>query len=156
MGEEGRRDTQKSFIWLARGGPIGQIVVIFKYKTNRASENVNERPVLRAAAVQALSKIGHTDGLGAIIAAVNSNDPNLRAAALEALGPFSGDEVDAVILDGFRDSFFRTRISAAKAARVRELTAAIPYLRFRVENDTVPSVREESIRALGAIGGHCY
>ncbi|MHC6201869.1 HEAT repeat domain-containing protein [Breznakiellaceae bacterium SP9] len=116
-------------------------------------DNTGERPVLRAAAVQALSKIGHTDGLDAIIAAVNSNDPNLRAAALEALGPFSGDEVDAAILDGFRDSFFRTRISAAKAARVRELAAAIPYLRFRVENDEVPSVREESIRALGAIGG---
>jgi transposase len=29
MGEENRKDTQKSYIWLARGGPPGKTVVIF-------------------------------------------------------------------------------------------------------------------------------
>jgi hypothetical protein len=42
MGEEGRKDTQKSNIWLARGGPPDKPVVIFKYHPTRASEHVNE------------------------------------------------------------------------------------------------------------------
>ena len=42
MGEEDRKDTQKSYIWLARGGPPGQTVIIFRYRTTRASEHVDE------------------------------------------------------------------------------------------------------------------
>jgi transposase len=42
MGEEEREDTEKSYIWLARGGPPGQIVIIFKYRPTRASENIDE------------------------------------------------------------------------------------------------------------------
>jgi hypothetical protein len=40
MGEEDRADTQKSWIWLARGGPPDQTAIIFKYNPSRASCNV--------------------------------------------------------------------------------------------------------------------
>jgi HEAT repeat protein len=62
--------------------------------------------------------------------------------------------VDEAILDAFRDSFYRTRIAAARASRQRQLAAAVPYLQFRAERDEVPAVREESIRALGAIANN--
>jgi len=39
MGEEGRKDTQKSYMWLARGGPPGKTVVWYEYHTSRASEH---------------------------------------------------------------------------------------------------------------------
>ncbi|GHT89282.1 hypothetical protein FACS1894137_18260 [Spirochaetia bacterium] len=42
MGEENRSDTQKSYIWLARGGPPGKIVILFVYKPTRASDNIDE------------------------------------------------------------------------------------------------------------------
>ena len=42
MGEEGRKDTQKSYMWLARGGPPGKPVVIFKYSSSRKAENIDE------------------------------------------------------------------------------------------------------------------
>ena len=32
MGEEGRLDTQKSYMWLARGGPPGKTVVLYEYR----------------------------------------------------------------------------------------------------------------------------
>jgi HEAT repeat protein len=59
--------------------------------------------------------------------------------------------VDKAILEAFRDSYYRTRLSAAQASRDRRLEEAIPYLKFRCEQDEVPQVRDESIRALGAI-----
>lgn len=111
--------------------------------------NKEERAVLRMAALAALSKIG--DGLDAILQAVSAEDPNVRASAIAALGPFSGKQVDDTILESFRDSFYRTRIGAAEAAGKRKLTSAIPYLRFRAENDEVPTVKDAAIRALGAI-----
>jgi hypothetical protein len=116
--------------------------------------NTDERVPLRIAALDSLSKLGSVsgqDGLEAILACVSTNDPNVRSAAVAALGPFSGEDVDNVILDAFRDSYYRTRAAAAHASRERRLAAAVPYLKFRAEHDEVPNIRDDSIRALGAI-----
>ncbi|MDR2596573.1 MAG: HEAT repeat domain-containing protein [Treponema sp.] len=114
--------------------------------------DTNERIPLRIAALDALSKIGDNSGLEAILVCVSTNDPNVRSAAVGALGPFSGEEVDKAILDAFRDSYYRTRIAAAQASRDRKFAEAVPYLKFRAERDEVPNVKDEAIRALGAIG----
>jgi len=42
MGEEDRKDTQKSYIWLARGGPPGKTVVLYEYRQTRAAKNARE------------------------------------------------------------------------------------------------------------------
>ena len=116
--------------------------------------NEDEKTPMRMAALESLAKIGDPGGLDAIIEAVNTKDPNVRAAAVAALGPFTGSDADAAIIDAFRDSYYRTRIAAAKAAGERKLSDAVPYLRFRAENDEVANVRTEAIRALGLIGGN--
>jgi len=113
--------------------------------------DTNERIPLRIAALDSLSKIGDPEGLDAILICVNTNDPNVRSAAVAALGPFSGEEVNKAILDAFRDSYYRTRIAAAKASRDRVFIEAIPYLRYRAERDETPNVKDEAIRALGEI-----
>jgi HEAT repeat protein len=110
-----------------------------------------ERVVLRMTALEALSKIGDSRGLDAILGAISSEDPNVRSTAVNALGPFSGKEVDSIILESFRDSYYRTRIGAARAAKDRKLAEAVPYLRYRAERDEVPAVKDEAIQALGAI-----
>jgi HEAT repeat protein len=114
--------------------------------------NDEERMALRVAALEGLSKIGDKNGLDAIISAVSDGDPNIRSSAVAALGPFEGNGVDKAILEAFRDSYYRTRIGAAQAARKRGLEEAVPYLEVRIERDEVPAVKDESIRALGAIG----
>jgi len=118
------------------------------------AENEDERAPLRIAALGGLAKIGDNDGLSAVVKAVSSKDPNVRSSAVGALGPFSGDDVDTAIIEAFRDSFYRTRIAAAKAAGERKIAAAVPFLRFRSEHDDVPAVRDEAIKALGLIGGN--
>jgi HEAT repeat protein len=131
-----------------------------------ASDN-DMKPTLRMVALESIAKIGAATGggvasgsatyggmqagLDAVLAGVGDGDPNVRAAAVTALGPFSGDAVDAAILDAFRDSNYRSRIAAAQASRQRKLAAAVPYLKFRAERDEVPAVKDDSIRALGAI-----
>jgi hypothetical protein len=55
-------------------------------------------------------------------------------------------------MEAFRDSYYKTRMAAAQAARDRRFVEAVPYLRFRAERDDVPAVKDEAIKALGAIG----
>jgi HEAT repeat protein len=117
------------------------------------ADNEDERVPLRIAAMEALSKIGDPAGLSAVTGAVSSKDPNVRSSAVGSLAPFSGAEVDAAIIEAFRDSYYRTRIAAAKAAGERKLVAAVPFLKFRCENDEVPAVRDEAVKALGLIAG---
>jgi HEAT repeat protein len=113
--------------------------------------NGEERLALRIAALDSLAKIGDEEGLNAVITSISASDPNVRSSAVAALGPFSGEAVDNAILEAFRDSYYRTRIAAAQASRERKLEKAIPYLRFRAERDEVPAVKDEAVRALGAI-----
>ena len=42
MGEEDRKDTQNSYIWLSRGGPPEKTVVIYDYRETRAAKNAIE------------------------------------------------------------------------------------------------------------------
>ncbi|MDR2094422.1 MAG: HEAT repeat domain-containing protein [Treponema sp.] len=142
----GNEDQREIIVSIGESGSVAGISFL-----SDIIENNDERAVIRIAAVEALSKIGDPEGLPAIIYAVSSNDPNIRSTAVASLGPFNGDMVDKAILDGFRDSYYRTRIAAAKAAKERKLDAAVPYLRFRAEKDDVPTVKEDAIRALGAI-----
>jgi len=114
-------------------------------------KNADERTALRMAALEAVAKIGDDEGLDAVIEAVSSPDPNVRSSAVTALAPFSGEAAENAILEAFRDSYYRTRIGAAQAAGKRRLESAVPYLRYRAENDEVPNVKDEAIRALGAI-----
>jgi transposase len=39
IGEAERKDTQKSYMWLARGGPLGKTVVWYEYHATRAAYN---------------------------------------------------------------------------------------------------------------------
>ena len=141
--DEGRREI------VAALGSTGSAAAV-EFLTGIAS-NGAERATLRIAALDSLAKIGDPGGLKAVLDCVSADDPNLRSAAVTALGPFSGSAVDDAILDAFRDSYYRTRSAAAQASRQRKLAAAVPYLKFRAERDEVPTVREDAIRALGAI-----
>jgi transposase len=42
MREEGREDTQKSYMWVARGGPIGKKVIWYEYHSSRAGSHAKE------------------------------------------------------------------------------------------------------------------
>jgi len=144
-GSENQRDI------IAAIGAAGSPMAV-PFLAGLAGDN-ETRPVLRIAALDAIEKIGDAAGLDAVLACVSSKDPNIRAAAITALGPFSGAKVDEAILDAFRDSFYKTRIAAAQASRRRKLAEAVPYLKFRAERDDIPLVKDEAIRALGAISG---
>ena len=142
-GEENRREV---IIALGATGSANAVSLL-----SEIASNTDERIPLRIAALDALSKTANEGGLETILACVNTNDPNVRSAAVAALGPFSGEAVDKAILDAFRDSYYRTRIAASQASRERRLAAAVPYLKFRAERDDVPNVKDEAIRALGEI-----
>ncbi|MDR1576375.1 MAG: HEAT repeat domain-containing protein [Treponema sp.] len=143
-GEENQRDI------ISAVGETGSVKGV-PFLAEIAANN-EERAALRIAALDSIAKIGDPGGLDAVLACISAGDPNVRSGAVAALGPFSGNKTDRAILEAFRDSYYRTRLAAAQASRERKLVAAVPYLKYRAEQDEVPNVKDEAIRALGAIG----
>ncbi|GMO29448.1 MAG: hypothetical protein Ta2F_04850 [Termitinemataceae bacterium] len=114
--------------------------------------NADESAYLKTSALQAAAKIKDPSALDTVLTAAKSTEAGVRSAAVEALGSFEGNKAEEAIIDAFRDSFFRSRLAAVKAAGTLKLSGAIPYLRYRALNDDAASVREESIKVLSEIG----
>jgi HEAT repeat protein len=104
---------------------------------------------IRMSALDGAAKLRDPVILDSILAASSSNDPNIRFAAVEALGSFSGESVDTAILESFRDTYFKTRLAAIRSAKKRRIKEAIPYLRYRAEKDEAPAIKEAAVLALG-------
>jgi HEAT repeat protein len=106
----------------------------------------------RIYAAEALSKIGYGPALASLIKAANGEDPNIRAAAVEALASFKGGEVDSALVEALRDPFVKSRIAACKALGKRRLESALPILQYKATNDPEKSVKAEALRAIAEIG----
>jgi len=66
IGEEGRLDTQKSYMWVARGGPPDKRVIWYEYHSSRASTHAKEF-------LEGYSGYLQTDGFSGYDAAVKGN-----------------------------------------------------------------------------------
>ncbi|MDR1149586.1 MAG: HEAT repeat domain-containing protein [Spirochaetaceae bacterium] len=104
---------------------------------------------IRMSALDGAAKLGSSDLIDSVLAASSSGDPNIRFAAVEALGSFSGEAVDTAILESFRDTYFKTRLAAIRSAKKRRIKEAIPYLRYRAEKDEASAIKEAAVLALG-------
>jgi hypothetical protein len=110
----------------------------------------------RMYACTALGKIKNAASVSALIQAANGADPNVRAAALEALENFDTADARSAIVQGLRDSFVQARIAASKAAGKLKIAEAEPFLRYKATSDPEKAVKTEACRALALLGGDSF
>lgn len=67
LGEENRKDTQKSYMWLARGGPPEHPAFLYSYRETRASKHITEL-------LEGFTGYLQTDGYEAYATALKGND----------------------------------------------------------------------------------
>lgn len=114
--------------------------------------NEDEERSLRWNACQALGAIADEDTLPALRNALGSDDTYLRSYAVAALKSFEGEEIEALLIQALKDSFWRVRTSAAETLGERGSKAAIPILIFKADKDPENNVRLAALKALGTLG----
>ena len=67
LGEENRKDTQKSYMWLARGGPPEHPAFLYSYRETRASKHITEL-------LEGFTGYLQTDGYEAYASALKGNN----------------------------------------------------------------------------------
>lgn len=113
--------------------------------------DTDENMMIRASAAESISKMGKNEAIPVLVSLYEDSDPHLRTAAVKGLGNFEGSEVDSVLIEGLRDSYFRVRLEAIGSAEKRRLSQATPLILYRAQNDPVEQVRLRSFDALAVM-----
>ncbi len=107
-----------------------------------------ENVMIRASAAESISQMGKVEAVPLLLSLYEETDPILRTAAMKGIGYFSTAEAEALILEGFRDSYYKVRQEAIMAAEQRQLAAAWPYVLYRAKNDPVEAIQFRAYETL--------
>ena len=117
-------------------------------------EDSESEPLLRGALLQALGKIGDDKAWPLISEAANSDNAELRAAAVGAFISFpKKEELVSSLTNALRDAQVPVRLAGAEAASKLKFPELLDLLMFRVRKDPEPRVRSASLRAVAAYDG---
>ncbi len=112
------------------------------------AEDAEENAYIRAAAAAALGKIGDEKAVTILSSLFEDKDPVLRTAAVKGLAGFKTEEAQAVLLEAFRDGYYKVRLQAVQSAKEGKNTGAIPYVLYRAKKDPEQAVRTAAAEAL--------
>ena len=99
-------------------------------------------------AATGLGNLGDARAIETLQRAAFSTIPEVRARAIDSLSNFDPLVVEAVIIEALKDAHVQPRLAACQAVGRLGLTAAIPFLGFRIKFDPERVVREAAIAAL--------
>lgn len=132
---------------------LGKIKAVETWdKLVEIAENEDENSYVRMYAAEAIGAMGLEDSVPVLAGLFESNDSNLRTYVLKGLSYFYGnEEAEAVILEGFRDNYYKVRLESAAFAEANKFQAAMPNLLYRAKNDSESAVVYACYQAIGAI-----
>lgn len=115
-------------------------------------ENPKEPDVVKHRALEAIAPFRQEPVQQYIEDYYYSENPNLKAGAIYAMGRNCDHRWLEFIIDEMHSETLEFRFEAAQAAGELEDEDAVPYL-IKLLNDEDPEVQEATIRSLGKIGG---
>ncbi|MCD1654760.1 HEAT repeat domain-containing protein [Treponema zuelzerae] len=124
----------------------------YRVRFEEVAGNEDENAVIRSTAAVALGEIGNPESIPILESLFLDKDPLLRSASVKALSGYSSEASTAIILEGFKDPYYKVRLDAIASAEKLKLNESVPYLLYRSKSDPVESVRYRSYEALGLIG----
>ncbi len=107
-----------------------------------------ENATIRGRMATALGKIGNEKAVPILCKLFEEKDPILRTAAIKGLASFKTKEASKVLLQAFKDSYYKVRLQAIKSAKEEKRSDAIPYILYRAKKDPVNNVKYKAIEAL--------
>ncbi len=118
----------------------------------RIIDDIAEAPAVRRRAIESLASSSDPDVNGIIRSAYHGEEPELKIAAIYAMGQHCDAGWLPALLRELRNPDPSFRFEAARACGELEDERAVPAL-IEMANDDDPLVQEAALEALGRIGG---
>ncbi len=109
-------------------------------------------PAVRAAALEALGRLGGAASIPVLLKAASSEDRAEQNAANTALGCISGSDVGNAIIEAAAQGDSKVRVVAIDALTARHVVSALPSL-LKYATETDATVRKAALKGLGRLGG---
>ena len=112
-------------------------------------EDEDENTYVRMYAAEAIGLMQKEESVPVLIETFLATDPNLRQYVIKGLSHFpENDDAKNTIIQGIRDEHWRVRQESIKACQEMKNTKAVPFLIYRIENDSEKVIKEESIKTV--------
>lgn len=122
---------------------LGKIKAVGTYdKLVEIVENEDENTYVRAYAAEAIGAMKKSESVDILKTLYESDDPTLRIYALKGLSYFDKAEVQEILIEGLRDSYYKVRLEAIESIKKLEITDAIESLIYRAKTDPESAVKK--------------
>ena len=115
------------------------------------AQDENENVYVRSSAIAGLAQMGNPDIVPLLAAFFEQPEPQLREAAIRGAASFDTDETRQVILQGFKDSYYKVRLEALKTVQETAMREAAPYVLYRAKYDPTDAVRFAAVETLAVL-----
>ena len=115
------------------------------------AEDENENIYVRSSAIAGLAKMGKPDIIPLLAKFFEQPEPQLREAAMRGTTAFDTEETRKLILQGFKDSYYKVRLEALKSVQKTKLQEAVPYTLYRAKYDPTDAVRFAAVETLAML-----
>ena len=115
------------------------------------AQDENENVYVRSSAIAGLAQMGNPDIVPLLAAFFEQPEPQLREAAIRGAASFDTDETRQVILQGFKDSYYKVRLEALKTVQETAMREAAPYVLYRAKYDPTDAVRFVAVETLAVL-----
>ena len=115
------------------------------------AKDENENAYVRASAVAGLAKMGNADAIPLLVEFFGQTEPLLREAAIRGAADFDTEEVRQLILQGFKDSYYKVRLAALQTVQKTKRQEALPYVLYRAKYDPMEAVRLSAVETLAIL-----
>ena len=132
---------------------LGKIKAVETWdKLVEIAEDEDENAYVRMFAAEAIGAMELEESVPVLVRLFESNDSNLRQYVIKGLSYYYGnEEAEAVILEGFRDNYYKVRLESAAFAETNKFEKAMPNHLYRAKNDSETAVVYACYQAIGAI-----
>ncbi|UTY27743.1 HEAT repeat domain-containing protein [Treponema putidum] len=114
----------------------------------RVVEDSDENSIIRGSAASALGKIGDERAVPVLSELFENKDPVLRTAAIKGIAGFKVPEAKNILMQAFKDSYYKVRLQAVQSAKEEKAEDAVPFILYRAKKDPENVVKLTAVEAL--------
>ena len=115
------------------------------------AQDETENNYVRSSAIAGLAQMGNPDIIPLLVTFFEQPEPQLREAAIRGAASFNTDETRKLILQGFKDSYYKVRLEALKTVQKAKMQEAAPYALYRAKYDPTDAVKFAAVETLAIL-----
>ena len=131
---------------------LGELHAVETYdKLVEYAEDEDENAFVRMYSAEAIGVMEKAEGQEVLTDLFEDENPNLRQYVIKGIKHYKNNAANEILIQGLKDSHYKVRQEAIAAVKENDVKEADEYLIYRIKNDPVQAVKNDSIEVLAKL-----